>query len=329
MKKAGKKKTRKFLLVVGKSTFWAILSGHILMFLFLGYLKFGKGFGISDVPWFVLPCLVSAPLLLLFIIRLLRKKKNKSKAVEESEDLGSPQADNYSDRYQENLELLESTDLNTRLGAIDALEEISKGSPEHHWKIMEAFTAFIREKAAWRADTAGGRNLAGGEQRPAEDIQALLTVIGRRSAERRQIEPKGINLAQCDLRGAFFLGGHLEGAYLLGAHLEGAKLMDAHFQGANLCRAHLQGTVLGYAHLENANLKDAHLEGANLEEAFLEGADLRSDDLDRANLVEANFNSRQMDDYQPTLFPERFAPVAHGMRDLSVREDKPNLTELF
>lgn len=299
------------------------------MFLFLGYLKFGSGLSKSDVPWYVIPCLVSAPLLVLLILRLLGRKKNKTKTEEESGDSGSVQTDANSIAYQEKLDLLASTNLSTRLDAIDVLEKISKEHPENHWEIMEAFAAFIREKAPWRTDQVGAPNLAGGDRQPSEDVQAILTVIGRRSAERRQIEPKGINLAQCDLRGAFFLGGYLEGAYLLGVHLEGAKLMDAHFQGANLCRAHLQGTVLGFAHLENANLKDAHLEGANLEEAFLEGTDLRSDDLDRANLVEANFNSRQMGEYPPTRFPEGFAPVAHGMRDLSVKGGKANLTELF
>jgi len=53
MKEVDKKKTRKFLFAAGKSTFWAILSGHILMFLFLGYLKFGKGLGAGDIPWYI------------------------------------------------------------------------------------------------------------------------------------------------------------------------------------------------------------------------------------------------------------------------------------
>jgi hypothetical protein len=115
------------------------------------------------------------------------------------------------------------------------------------------------------------------------DIDAIFTVIGRRSAENRQREKdRGWHF---DLRGTypstlpsvfergFLANAHLEGANLLEAHLEGADLRQAHLEGADLRKAHFEGANLWSAHLEGADLREAHFEGANLVGAHLEGAD--------------------------------------------------------
>jgi hypothetical protein len=136
-----------------------------------------------------------------------------------------------------------------------------------------------------------------GLQRTPTDINAILTVIKRRSAENRQREVErgwhfdlsgtylrsisfwGVYLERADLAGAHLegadlVGAHLEGAFLVGAHLEGAFLVGAHLEGAFLMQAHLEGAVLVAAHLEGADLRQAHLKGAHLTETHLEGADL-------------------------------------------------------
>lgn len=91
------------------------------------------------------------------------------------------------DSFTRAVEQLGSDKLETRLGAIYALERIARESLTDHWPIMETLTAFVRERAAlpWpdkRAVEALSKGQRG--QRPPGDVQAALTVLGRRSRER-------------------------------------------------------------------------------------------------------------------------------------------------
>ena len=245
--------------------------------------------------------------------------------------------------------------IEVRLGAIYALERIAQDSERDHIPIMETLCAYIRENAP--ASKARTWNLAPlewmpkdmteaeREQRDAEfelrlgayssdptsnlnqwlatltapraDVQAALTVIGRREERRRKYEKKknyrldlsatslqhanlgeahleradiggahleGADLEGAHLEGADFIGSHLERTYLEGAHLEGAYLGEAHLGGADIGMAHLNGALLGEAHLERAFLGRARLEGADLEGAHLERAFLRGAHLEGAGL---------------------------------------------
>jgi uncharacterized protein YjbI with pentapeptide repeats len=81
------------------------------------------------------------------------------------------------------------------------------------------------------------------------DIQAALTVIGRRAA----------GLGFVDLFGADIDGANFWGANLSGAFLSDAKLSHADLQGANLYGANFYG-----AKLDGANLSDAIMDGVNV-----------------------------------------------------------------
>ena len=116
--------------------------------------------------------------------------------------------------------------------------------------------------------------------RPATDIQAALTVIGRRT----EIGTGTPNLAnahipKADLSNAEVSRTNPSAAIPVGANLSGAEL-----SGANLSGAILAGTNLSGAHLVNANLFDAILFGANLSGAFLVGTNLSGANLTLANL---------------------------------------------
>ena len=175
------------------------------------------------------------------------------------------------DRFTAAVEQLGSDKMAVRLGAIYALERISRDSRRDSWTITETLAAFVREHAPWPprqglgnpfvqwqasgADETTGETISGQEPkegdkppgaqiRPATDIQAALTVLGRqdrtpgrqdRTARRRYstagrldeaLGPR-IDLAATDLRGADLWETHLEGADLRGAHLEGADLRGA------------------------------------------------------------------------------------------------------
>src|SRR5689334_19500654 len=78
-------------------------------------------------------------------------------------------------------------------------------SERDHWPIMEVLTAYVREHAPAvsqeRAKEAGKDAYV----LPATDVQAVLTVIGRRSENRVEFEKRHhytIDLHRTDLRGA-------------------------------------------------------------------------------------------------------------------------------
>src|SRR5499427_4946725 len=171
-----------------------------------------------------------------------------------------------------------------RLGGIYALERIARDSPQtDHWPIMEVLTAYVREHAQW-SEAKPGSEESPDEAKPAVDIQAVLTVLSRRSQWYQNGELQCLDLRQTDLRRANLPSAHLEGASFGGAHLERANRGAAHLEGANRGGAHLERAYLGGAHLEGANLFAAHLEGAYLPSAHLERASLGEAHLERANL---------------------------------------------
>ena len=145
--------------------------------------------------------------------------------------------------------------LEVRLGGIYALERIARDSERDHWPIMEILTAYIREHAVSIQDESS-------DVKPlSKDIQAILTVVGRRARTLGNEKGQRLDLNGTYLNGASLGGAHLEGANLYGAHLEGANLSGADLEGAGLNRAHLEGAGLYGAHLEGAGLYGAHLEG--------------------------------------------------------------------
>ena len=217
--------------------------------------------------------------------------------------------------------------LEVRLGGIYALERIAKDSPRDHQTIMDVLTAYVRENAPLQnanshpdkneeSEKTGIENLADGG--PGADVQAILTVIGRREIDHDK-EDNHLNLGNTFLPGADIGGANLEGANLRKSNLKKANLVEAdlteadlgradlraaNLTGANLYEAYLGGTYLykayldrvnlGAAYLGGANLGDANLEGADLSKAYLGGANLKSANLQEADLEEANLEGADL-----------------------------------
>ena len=213
------------------------------------------------------------------------------------------------EHYTRAVEQLGSDKLEVRLGAIYALERIARDSERDHWPIMEILTAYVRERAFWKGvEQHSKEEILPSETQPtqsnqappklATDIQAVLTVLGRRSRTYRNGEDEALDLRQTDLRGADLRGAHLDGAhldstyldgvFLMDAHLDGVYLSGAHLEGLQLTGAHLKGADLLAAHLEGARLRGAHLDGAELGAVYLEGAELRGAHLDGARFMSAH-----------------------------------------
>lgn len=236
--------------------------------------------------------------------------------------------------------------IEVRLGAIYALERIARENLDFHWQIMEILCAYIRENGRKpepipddvRAALAKGygrskkvdalvKSREEGLRPPRADVQAALTVIGRRTERQRAHESKdqlldlrGAGLAMADLSGlrfdrAIFNGAHLEEAQLFRAHLEGALLGGSRLEWAWLIGAHLEGARLIGAHLEGASLDGAHLEGARLIEARLEGAMFHQTHVEGAGLADAvGLSQKQVDGMigdDATMLPKGLARPAH------------------
>ena len=98
------------------------------------------------------------------------------------------------------------------------------------------------------------------------DIQAILTVLGRRNV-RYGPPGHGLDLVDTDLRGTILRNGNLQGAYLYGANLEAVFAILVNLQGAFLSGARLNGAHLQGERLTGAiNLTQEQIESAITDE---------------------------------------------------------------
>lgn len=195
--------------------------------------------------------------------RFTRAVEQLGKTDDEGETVGKNGARSGSGRY-----------LAIRLGGIYALERISKEPTADYSAIIELFTAFVRQNAPVKADES--------VVKVKPDIQAILTVLGRRQWPSGDGQSHRLDLQATDLGGGNLTNGKFSGAnlnqcrlnaaYLTGIDLSGAQLTDARLIGAFLERAGLQGADLSGAKLMSADVTGADFRGANLNAVDLRGA---------------------------------------------------------
>jgi hypothetical protein len=189
------------------------------------------------------------------------------------------------DRYTKAIEQLGKLDgdkpnIEVRLGAIYALERIAHDSPRDHWTIMEVLTAYVRQNAP--APHLGDLPDTPPPKYPRTDIQAILTVLGRRpTGLSRERADQRLDLSNTHLQNADLQHANLNNATFWQSNLENAKLWDAKLQSvwflfANLRDANLGGADLRSADFNAAKLHEASLGGADLRDTFLGNADLRN-----------------------------------------------------
>ncbi len=198
------------------------------------------------------------------------------------------------DRYTKAITQLGDEKLDVRIGGIYALERVARDSPRDHPTVMEVLTAFIREHSREQEPPPQIGDAASAPPIRA-DVQAALTVIGRRDAQRdvQDIELiganlRGANLRRANLRRAILGPANLTAALAIG----GADLTGADLTAANLRGAILGGAILGGADLTGADLTGADLTAADLTRANLTGADLTGANLSPANLTGADLPAR-------------------------------------
>jgi uncharacterized protein YjbI with pentapeptide repeats len=196
-----------------------------------------------------------------------------------------------SNQVGKGFEQLGSGKLVVRFGGIYALEGVMNTSEQYHQPVLEALCAFVRDGT--RTTTDDGP--------PVTDIQAALTVIGRRAAiGTGATDLSGAHIPQARLSNADLAKALLDDTLLAGADLDNANLSGALMFGTKMSGASLVNTNLSQAFMQSANLSSADLTGANLEHAILSvanlshiyveftvGVNLRGADLSGANLSDA------------------------------------------
>jgi len=206
------------------------------------------------------------------------------------EQLQVAQEGQITERFTRAIEQLGSDKMEVRLGGIYALERIANDSDKDYWPIIETLTAYVRERAPWGQPPSEVPAEAAEEEaappaaatspapaappKPATDLQAVLTVLGRRKYHYGQGETEPLDFRNTDLRGADLRKANLNGANFEGSNLEGAILIDANLQEAKFAEANLRRAIFWRANLQGATLWEAGREGtdfagANMKEAKL------------------------------------------------------------
>jgi hypothetical protein len=194
------------------------------------------------------------------------------------------------ERFGQATQQLASEQMVVRLGGIYALERIAIDSKADYWVIIEVLTSFIKERAPQTSLPDQFLNLI---DRPpsqvpevnelpmiAGDIQAALTVLGRRNAD-QDPEDKILELNETNLSiRAKLADANFRKARLWETHIIQSDLRRANFSGADL-----EAASLCLSNLRQANFNKACLVQADLRRADLAGANLHQADLSKANLI--------------------------------------------
>jgi uncharacterized protein YjbI with pentapeptide repeats len=178
------------------------------------------------------------------------------------------------DRFTKSVQQLGSKKLDVRIGGIYAMEQIARDSRRYHPAVIEVLVTFTREHSHDQNNMASERAV-----RP--DVQAAVTVIGRRNSS---YDPGGMALF-CDLHGANLANANLALGNFAVATLYDADLTRARFTDANLSGATLYNAILTGAYAVGANFAEAILTGAKVTAANFSGVD-----LSRALLIDADLS---------------------------------------
>lgn len=181
------------------------------------------------------------------------------------------------ERFTRAVDQLGSDQLAIRLGGIYALERIARDSRRDHATCMEVLCAFVRTSA--RLESHGVPKWfedAEPTPKPIEDVQAALTVIGRRNTDfDRQSVDEGyvevLNLSKCDLSGY-----ELSFLNFKGANFRGAWLYATNMADATVAESYMRDCVLDRANLRFVSFRDVMLENTSMVEAEITYCDLHN-----------------------------------------------------
>lgn len=206
------------------------------------------------------------------------------------------------ERFSRSIEQLGSVDekgnknIEIRVGGIYALERISKNSEKDFWPIMEILTSYLREvslkdkefiEAKVKDETLGLY-----EKVLSAEIQAAITVIGRRDITYEKKNKIGIHLAGSYLPYSIIYQPNFQDAIMSHVNFSKSLIYNANFEETLLNRSNFKGAYAFDANFKNASLTAANFEDTTISGSSFRGADLKSvkwimADLKEADLTEA------------------------------------------
>jgi hypothetical protein len=194
-----------------------------------------------------------------------------------------------SERFTRAIDQLGSDRLEVQLGGIYGLEQIAQQTPDNRAAVTAVLVAYLHRRGPRPAEATAQPAQPQPLRVRAPEVQAALTVLGRRWPESRadpsldlsNLDLRGASITQgdtvvdpsadlsgTDLRGALFFGVDLEGARFRRADLRDAQFVGVNVDGTRFEGANLRGADLEFADASNPdmgfdpNLRDADLRGA-------------------------------------------------------------------
>ncbi|MBD2078466.1 pentapeptide repeat-containing protein [Leptolyngbya sp. FACHB-17] len=217
-------------------------------------------------------------------------------------NLEAIQEKQVTERFTQAITQLGSDKFEVRLGAIYSLGRIAKDSGKDRWTIIEILISFIQERSPrLRASDSNGTEQTApipetSIVRVTKDVQAVLTVIGRRDVEdgEEPINLYNVYLVGVVLQGTLDKQSNLRNAHLVKADLREVKLNEVDLSEANLSEAKLSQAYLRKVNLRGARLHGATMSGTEFKSVIWQGADLFMADLTSAVLKGEDLSAVEM-----------------------------------
>jgi uncharacterized protein YjbI with pentapeptide repeats len=190
--------------------------------------------------------------------------------IKDSEQSEIAREGQVTQRYVEAIKMLGSKNLTERLGGIYSLERIMRDSEKDHQTIVEVLASLIRIHAPREPDSATPA------KHPKEDVQAALTVLGRRPRGRSEgrVNLRGISIRGANLTGSYFARTDFNGSDLSNVRADKATLDRTDFSSVDFSRASLRDASIVGAHFTQAKLHSTKFFDANLSESLFIAARL-------------------------------------------------------
>lgn len=226
--------------------------------------------------------------------------------------------------------LADETSITARLSGIYLFEKIMNTSEEYHWQIIELLTAYVREKRdnkkydlnlckesdhfnidrdndngpflytikySYEFDE-DGNNIPKYKQYycvPVEkDIQAILTVIGRRNRKLQNEDGNVTNFYElCEELGKAILENNVEEINRINFIFNKTNQIDlknVNLYKANLCYLHFENSDFSATHLIHSDCEETHFEKSNLSRASFEYARCEATHFEKTQSTSAHFD---------------------------------------
>ncbi|MFI9844461.1 pentapeptide repeat-containing protein [Nonomuraea sp. NPDC051941] len=201
--------------------------------------------------------------------------------------LDTTQEGQITERYTRAIEQIGSDTLEGRVGAIYALERISRDSPRDQRTVVDVLATYVRERSPKKAKEK--------EPRIPADIQAALAVIARNKPAGTS-PPTGppwsaqhwVNLSGIRATALTLVNADLSGADLTDTDFGHREYIEKADGSIRWVRSFLDHANLSYADIGSSTWIRVSLSGANLTGASFAGSDLTNIDLSGARLPGAS-----------------------------------------